>query len=281
MKLQQTIEPGELFYRFYKKRIASFLANIYKAGITAGNEDIHKARVDLKKILALFSFFQLLEGSGLKTLKYKRLFRPVFKQAGKIREAQMNLSLLELYPVDMEWLKSYKAYLIKEQRKNTESFISVVIGFDEQRLKSIDNAVKKYCKEIEKDQLIKRSEEFIEGKAEILKFLSANYGDPENVHKIRQELKMLGAIGSLLLMVQPDPRMDDLLVRVNITEVMIGEWHDHIIFLQSLDQFRKTAPALSNEFADQFFRFRNKIEADNSRRLDITIPMVIEVVSLI
>jgi len=33
---------SEFLYRFYRKRTASFLANIYKAGITGASEDIHK-----------------------------------------------------------------------------------------------------------------------------------------------------------------------------------------------------------------------------------------------
>jgi CHAD domain-containing protein len=50
-------ETGEFLYRYFRKLIASFQSSLYKAAITCDIEDIHKARVDVKKMNALFILF--------------------------------------------------------------------------------------------------------------------------------------------------------------------------------------------------------------------------------
>ena len=53
-------DTSELLLRIYQKRTASFLAYLYKAGMTANVANIHKTRVSVKKIYAIFHLLEMI-----------------------------------------------------------------------------------------------------------------------------------------------------------------------------------------------------------------------------
>ena len=274
MSRKYQIEAGEFFYRYFKKRTSSFHATLYKAGITATDEDIHKARVDLKKVFALFSFFEILGPGNFSKKKYSSVFKQIFNRAGKMRECQVNILYAEQYMIDYPGVLLFIRYLKNEQKKSAKAFISAVFQFDEQKLKEISKSIKKVCSEIRSDAIIARSEEYIKGKRRKIESVVRKIEDPESVHTIRKELKKMGAILSLLFQVKPEENLETLLYKVNITESLIGEWHDRVVLIDSLNHFLK----INNETIETSFtglkNLKEMITVEASQKLETLLPHV-------
>ena len=116
-------EIGEFLYRFYRKSTSSFLANIYKASITGESKDIHRARLDVKKIFALYGLFEMLAPEIFENQGGYRLFRPLYRQAGKIREIQVNFLLLALTQPMGNAYDSFTQWLRGEEQQSVKKFL--------------------------------------------------------------------------------------------------------------------------------------------------------------
>jgi len=281
MAQKRQIEAGEFFYRFFVKRTSSFHANLYKAGITASEADVHKARVDLKKVFALFSFFEMLGPENFQQKKFSAVFKKIFTEGGKMRENQVNIAAMEQYLSRYPGVSLFIKYLKVEQKKSTKGFINSVVQFDEAKLKEIRKQIKKVCREIKSDEIIGRSEEYIRKRAKNIQGVSSQISDPENVHAIRKELKKMGAIVSLLHQVNPGEYLQTLMTLITKTETYIGEWHDRIIQIDSFDRFLKSADKIDELSAYQLKELKAIIVDETNRNLVLLMPFVDEVVKMV
>lgn len=276
MSPRKKIEPGELFYRFYRKRISSFLVTVYKAGITGKDKDIHKLRVDLKKVNALFNFFGMLEFSGFSIGKSARHFRDIFRQAGKIREMQVNLRYLEQTDASVPGILSFRRFLKKEQKKYIKEFIAAIARFDEKKLKPVDRSIKRCCRLMDSAGIMTRSGDFLHKKSCLIRTLAEHPENDENIHRIRQELKKMGAISSLLLQVGPGQDIRQLVAKLNETEVLIGEWHDRVVLLDSMEHFVRSSAGMDERSSAGLKRLKESIATDNSEILTAIMPKVVD-----
>ena len=71
MKDDRAFHVGEFLFRYYRKRTKSFLANIYKAGITGSSRDIHRARLDAKKMIAMLDLLRIMRRKKIKQALYE------------------------------------------------------------------------------------------------------------------------------------------------------------------------------------------------------------------
>lgn len=92
------------------KAMNTHLANFLE---TSDQEALHKFRVQIKKIRAMLSLFEATSNqTGL--LKVFKPVRKVFKHAGTIRDAHMNLQLGEIYEIKNEAFTSSQQRIIEE-----------------------------------------------------------------------------------------------------------------------------------------------------------------------
>lgn len=258
------ISAGDFLIRYYQKRSSSFLLNIYNACITVTENDIHKARVDLKKIYALLSFFDML---GLKTFNSKgtqKIFKEVFAASGKIREIQMNLLYLESLEESDDEIQLYSEYLRSLYKKKIKRFIQSIIRFDEKEFKQIRGSIRQNCRNIKIVKIVNKCDDYFRmHSARISKFRSGSE-NIENVHKIRKEMKNISAIAKLLKYLYVDEFLEKLISEVDKTEVIIGEWHDRVILRDSLESF------MEKENTKHVKKFINleKIKADLDTEID-------------
>lgn len=275
------ISAGDFLIRYYQKRSASFLLNIYNACITATENDIHKARVDLKKIYALLSFFDMLGLKPFNSKETKKILKEVFAASGKIREIQMNLIYLEGLEETETEIQLYSEYLKSLYKKKTKRFIQSVIRFDEKEFKQIRGSIRQNCRNIKIGKIINKCDDYFQvHSSRISKFRSGSV-DIENVHRIRKEMKNISAIAKLLKYLYVDEFLEKLISEVDKTEVIIGEWHDRVILRDSLEYFmnkEKTKPVR------KFIKLE-KIKADLDKEIDNLLvrllPEVDNVVSII
>ena len=230
-------ERGEFIYRFYRKRTTSFLANLYKASITGDREDIHQARVDVKKILALFRLIEIVLPDLFQKDDHFCLFQRLFDVTGKIREAQVNGILVNKYCQDNTEAHLYKEFLKSEELRLTKQFLSTVQNIEDRKLKQSEVEIRRIVKKISKRKFETITEKFIIKKARKTRKLLSEKKSPEYLHKIRQNLKSIGAIAALSNSIKKDEKLRGILNDLSKVEIHIGEWHDNLVFIQSIQIF--------------------------------------------
>jgi CHAD domain-containing protein len=275
------IKTGDFLYHYYQKRIASFLINIYTAGISAAENDVHKARVDLKKLFALFGFFKLIGIDLSKNGDPQKIFHKVYISAGKIREIQMNLLYIENLEKNDPALAQFYQYLKNNSKKRTKQFIQAIIRFDEKRLDVVRRSIKKSCRNIEIERVIQKCNHFFMIHSEKIKKYRSETTEIENVHRIRIEMKKISEVASLLKLLCFDDFVVKLISAVTQSEIIIGEWHDRVIFQDSVDVFIKKNERIRETLITGLRNLKNTINIEAEKLLNKSLPEVDNVVNLI
>jgi CHAD domain-containing protein len=232
-------ETGEFIFRFYRKRTASFLANLYKASITGDCEDIHKARVDVKKIIALFRLYEMILPGMFQKEDHYVIFKRLFDIAGKIREIQVNGILLNKFSKDNPESLQFKSFLKSEETRLTKQFLLTVQRFEDRNLKKTEAEIKRIGKKISQKKFIDIAFDFIIKKIQKTRKILLEKKSPEYLHKVRQNLKVILAIATLSNTIKKVDKLNEILIELSKAEIHIGEWHDKQVFIGSIEVFLK------------------------------------------
>lgn len=240
-------EIGEFLFRFYRKRTTSFLAKIYKASITGDSKDIHSARLDVKKIFALYGLFEMLDPAAFRHKGGYKLFRPLYRQAGKIREIQVNYLLLgDPQHTGVEY-DSFLRWLRDEERQAVQKFLQLVKKFREPELTATENRIEKICQSSSIIKLRSKTRAYLKTRAvKVSELLAGEPGDKE-IHTIRQRLKAMSTIATLVQSIKPGKQLDQVISALNKTEMMIGDWHDRVVLKAAIVRFLDSGTRYSEE----------------------------------
>jgi len=272
---------GEFLYQFYRKRTSSFLAGIYKSTITGEPEDIHRLRVDVKKIYALYSLFELMKPEVFKRkVKYK-LFVDLFKLSGRIREIQVHLIFLAKPKFKKTNFSSFTIFLKEQENQATRDFLLAIKNFNDKELKSTEKEIRKICMDIPVNKLSRKSEEFIKRRAIKIKILLTEDPGTENVHKIRKHLKAMSTVSSLVSTINPDEKLALIITGLNKTEMMIGEWHDKIVLSEVIDLYLKNHEETPEESLIPLNNLQQSLMDENQNLLKRLLPEAKKVAELI
>jgi CHAD domain-containing protein len=274
-------ETDEYLYKYFRKLSASFQSSLYKAAITGDIEDIHKARVDVKKINALFILFETVSPGFSSKTQSCHLFKDLFRTAGTIREIQLMLLYLESKNDPDPVLAEFQKWLIRRNQTQIRQFLKSVIGFDKNALKDLAKSVKKLLGRVSKKQLLRSSMEMIYLNSLRVKYLVSGWDNPENIHRIRRYVKAVGAVTNQILEVSPDAGLDQLRRGVTSTEEKIGGWHDQVVFIYSMNRFMKTPAYLKASSHSNFLALRDQLMNGNAALLENLHPEIKSFVILI
>jgi len=259
-------ETGELLYLFYRKRSSSFLANIYKASITAETRDIHRARLDVKKIFALYGLLEILNPDAFSKKTGDDIFMPLYQQAGKIREMQVNFLLLTRFGMPDETFRSFGIWLIRQEKNALKQFIRVVQDFREKDLEDAGEAIKNICYSNSARKIFIKTEAYFLKRAEKICSLQAAEPGEKELHKIRKNLKAMSTIAVLAYSVKARNRLDMIITGLNKSEMMIGDWHDHVVLKAAIDRFLKSKSRVTEAERNNLTELRQKL-VDTSQNL--------------
>ena len=274
-------EIGEFLYLFYRKRTASFLAHVYKASITGDSRDIHRARLDVKRIFALYDLFEMLDPTVFKHQGGYKLFRPLYRQAGKIREIQVNYLLLE-NPQPLETgYNSFNQWQREEAQKAVQKFLQMVKKFKEAELTDTDKMIEKICHRNSIFKLRTKTIAYIREKAEKIKDLQLNEPDEDDIHKIRKTLKAMATISTLVYSVKSGKWLDKVITALNKTEMMIGDWHDREVLKKAIERFMKEKNTVPEPELNSLILLKQKLTDYNLNLIKHFMPEVSSIVAII
>jgi CHAD domain-containing protein len=173
------------------------------------SESLHGLRVDLKKIKAAYSFASYVHKKKYRTANLKRLF----KEAGRIREIQVHVSLLNQFPHPPKRLITQ---LENQGKTLTEAFIN-------------DYSAHSSClKDFRKKTLLPKKE--IDNKTILKYFMKMKVvrlikNDADELHSYRIRIKRMMHVYYML------PEKIQLKTNLDIESIeqlqqQLGDWHD-------------------------------------------------------
>lgn len=244
----------------YRKKSDLFIAYLYKANITLNEDDIHNVRVEVKKIRSFFKLLKTIDKNKeeLQFIKNSGLiFKKIFEYTGQLREAQLNLSETDKLNINRSELNQYKKFLRDSVKKSVSGFRSEMKIFDIDHFLEIKKGIEKIC--------IKNADENISDKC--IKFIRKEIGKidqilnspPENekLHMIRKYLKNIHSTSVHLSKIEKIPGLSRFIKETKKSEVLLGDWHDKIVFSNSIQNFLNSNDA---ETENKFPQLSNLLE---------------------
>lgn len=221
----------ETYFKNQKKALNLILE---KAPDSYTVDTFHELRVEIKRLKALFELIAFCS-KKFKSRKTFIPFRIIFKQAGKIRELQLEQTILEEQS-DFHLLKKYPIHLKKQETKEIKNFFSIA---NKRLIKKLKGKYRKIIRLLTQISKKKVNRYRNKTRKEIKKLIRNNTFKKKQIHNFRKRLKVYQyneKIGN------PN-QQNKLILDKNVLSAMLGEWHDYevvIIHLKKIIPFYKT-----------------------------------------
>jgi CHAD domain-containing protein len=231
----KTSKPGSGYLKKLRKRIITLLK---KSPEKFKDEDYHKLRVEIKKLKAVAGFIQFSHKKFSKKEALKS-FKKVYKQAGKIRELQLEASFLKKN--NPQFIERYLSDLDKRIEKEKKKFASVLRKKRRRKTKKSIKGIKLFFQDTDEADSL----EFINNERKQITQLTRELPlKPANVHQLRKILKE--DFYNRKRMDQPSPKIkaeDDFLE-------LLGSWHDCVVLNNQIGTSILKAETNSAELAE-------------------------------
>jgi len=216
--------------KYLKKRKTAIDFILEKPSNKYTTNTFHKLRVEIKK---LNSFFDLVNfcSNNFKRKASNKPFKSIFRQAGKVRELQIEDAIIKKYLAN-NCIRDYRKSLRKLQLIAKEDFFLLV------NKKMMNLLNKKYLAVIPHlfriDQ--KKINAYLEKKKKDIKKLVVKENiQIEQIHKLRKQLKNI----SYNKAISDNKKSKEQLVEQNIMLDLLGKWHDCQVIIEHLEQTLK------------------------------------------
>ena len=223
---------------YFKTRKRAITLILEKAPDSYIVETFHELRVEIKRLKALFELIAFCS-KKFKPRKTFKPFRIIFKEAGKIRELQLEQTILEEQP-DFHLLKKYPNRLKKLETKKIKNFFSIAN-------KRLINKLKvKYRKIIcVLTQISKKKANRYKNKTrkEIKKLIRKNTFKKKQIHDFRKRLKVYQYNEKI----RSHSEQNRHFMYKDMLSDLIGEWHDFDVVILHLKKIITTLKKDSNE----------------------------------
>jgi CHAD domain-containing protein len=216
---------------YFKTRESALNLILEKAPDSYTVETFHELRVEIKKLKALFELITFCS-KKFKSRKTFKPFRTIFKEAGKIRELQLQQTILEKQP-SFHLLKKYPNRLKKQEIKKTKNFFSLA---NKRLIKKLKGKYRKIIYLIIKIRKKKVNRYRNKTRKEIKKLISKNIFKKNKMHNFRIRLKMYQYNEKVF----PVAQSSKLISTQTELSDMLGEWHDYEVAILHL---KKTIPS--------------------------------------
>lgn len=198
-------------------------------------EDIHQLRVSIKKLRAVWSLIEKINKDKFDKKNHFQIVKNLFKKAGYLREAQLNLAMLknETSP----YIGNYIDFLntIKQDNQILLSYQIEHFNFDEFNL--INSDLKNYLLELSDMKILLKAELFINKVIKKTQKLHALLPNEEKLHDIRIYLKTVNEVLSIMLEIEEDKKIKKLHKNLKKLNEKIGDWHDLIVLQNSIKKY--------------------------------------------
>jgi len=228
----------------YKKYSRTFVVYLKLTLERCSEEDIHQLRVSIKRIKALF---KIIAASGLSkstTNKFFMLYSGIFNAAGKVREIEINLNLLN--KMDLILPSALIKDLEKTLKASKNDMLAEVRNFSKNKLYRQNSFIYKKLNHLhDRDILFITSSIFDKKSAKVRKLLDGNYEEIK-LHNIRKNLRFSGEIQKVMSGMDSNERLERVIIQQKEIRDYLGIWHDYDVLSNYVENYVK----IENDHSD-------------------------------
>jgi len=214
----------------------------------------HKLRVEIKKLNA---FFDLINGCS-KDFKRRKTFKPfklIFRQAGKVRELQVEEAVLKKYSPN-NLLKDYRKSLMKLRLKEREVFFSIANNKFTTALKKSYREIVPFLTKTDK----KKVSSYLEKKRKkIEEIVSQNTLQAPQIHALRKRLKEFDYNRNSLDL----EKQNRTLPKKGVLPELLGKWHDDQVIIRHLKKAIEATGVINPNEVRELKKIETKIFANS------------------
>jgi CHAD domain len=244
--------------KYLKKREAEITALLRKDVRSYDARTVHAFRVEIKKMNAFVRLINYAAGD-FNRKKILKPFKAIFRQAGKLRELQVEEAMLKKYTFN-SLLTDYRKDLKHQRSEEQKDFYSILNS-------KLARRVKKNCRKIfplvsEADE--KKVSQYLKKKQKkIEKLVTKNTLQTAELHKLRKWLKELEYNRNSVGIKEPKSRS----VKANTLPILLGKWHDCQVMIRHLEKVTRVRGKHPREVA-QLKKTTKDVSADRDLLFD-------------
>ena len=250
--------------KYIKKRKAALNFLLEKSRSKYTPSTFHKLRVEIKKLNSLFDLINFCSNDFKRKATYKP-FKLIFSQAGKVRELQVEESILKKYLLTNS-IKDYSKTLKLLQSKEKEDFFLLV---NKKLFDQLNKKYKKIIPYISGIDIEKANRYLKKRKSRIQKLLGKEIIQKKQLHELRKRLKVFNYNREILCKEQ-----DKTLLKNDDLPVLLGKWHDCQVIRKHLKKTIDNCKFNENDI-NQLKVIKTKIVLDREKlfkEISISIP---------
>ena len=250
-----------LLRKYLRKRVGSITAVLDTSGQRLSVADFHILRVEIKKVKAVFALIDFCS-ADFDRKKYFLPWRTLFRQAGRVRELQLELSIVSSFRLTGP-VKGYTEGLRSRLKEQKESFYKKVDPKWKKRLEKKVKPIEPFIQHVTKKKLLS----FLKYKRKKIKELLGKGKLKESeIHEIRQRLK------EFYYLIRLFGIREMAFKHIGDFQEVLGRWHDLAVMSghlqRSIRSGRLTAAELKRESI-----LKQKISAKTRPLLDRIMEM--------
>jgi CHAD domain-containing protein len=272
--MQIMSEPSNFLFKAYKKKADSLVTNLDPSTARLETGQIHTIRLAIKRIRAIFQLLEILDPDGFSSQKDGHFLRTLFRAAGRMRELQVSRLIVDQWTEKPDIIHPFKDFLRSEEKRYRRNLTYAIRHFDAFRISEVAEKIIQIEREIPPEKIIENAVDCIAKTNETIRKLNAGQANPVKMHKIRQHLRALAAIASLVSSKRPDDKLKNLITTVKNTDLRLGQWHDHVVLAGSLDSFLAIAKEETGEIQLSLQLLAEKMKQENRRWVHTLKPTV-------
>ena len=210
---------------------------------TPSSEAVHQMRVSIKRIRAILLFTEQIIGKENfdATTHYKPL-RELFKMAGKIRDIQVQQKLVADYANTLNTpFVLYLEHIDKlEKRSISRLFKAIKQDKIPRNFASIQNIIENTLSSILIEDIKARAFQLLANQRDDLRVMLVKIPNNKQLHQMRTIIKQMRYILGVIMKSDPSATTFPIsLAALTEAEVLLGNWHDRIVGILLLNDFRK------------------------------------------
>jgi CHAD domain-containing protein len=206
---------------------------------------VHEMRLCMKRLRALFLFFEALEPDVISTKIMLSSFRKLFKLAGHIRDIQIQKKLALHLEKEMDASYSeYIHYLNKNEKKAIKAFEKKMHGYEpEKDFAMLRNVISETLSTYPSDNISLRGQQIIFDKFTLVKKMTHVKLNTAQLHSVRTKLKQ---IAYLLKIWKGHDNVTQIIpverIHLQFVEIKLGQWHDYVVAQTFIKNFIASIP---------------------------------------
>lgn len=223
---------------YFKDRKSALTFILEKAPELYTIETFHELRVEIKRLQALLEIIAFCH-KKFKPRKTLIPFKIIFKEAGKIRELQLEQTILEKQP-NFHLLEKYPCRLKKLENKKIKNFFTIVNKHLMKKLRGKYLKISALLTKISKKKIIRYKNKT---RIKIKKIVHKSKFKENQIHQFRKRLKVYQyneKIGNIDL-------QNHWIEAGKALSGMMGEWHDYKVVILHLKKIIPYYKTKSNE----------------------------------